>query len=256
MGNIVNVLAFQPPAHDARSREHPSTVHVSMASGITIPVVGLHPQRAEPHPVCILYCHGNAEDLGLIWPRLQRMALDLGVSVFGFDYPGYGTAGGTSTEAGCFAAAEAALRHILAEQPNARVVVFGRSLGSGPAVYLATSAHLTSVALHGLVLQSPVASGTGAFLGRVGEVLLRPVDIVRNIDRMNGVKCPVCVMHGTADGVVPWSHGKRLHAMAAVSHPPLWLRGRGHNDMPENECHAHVAGFLSALPSLSRAAQS
>ena len=44
--------------------------------------------------------------------------------------------------------------------------------------------------------------------------------------------CPVLVMHGTEDQVVPIAHGKQLHELAggrAVT--PLWIEGAGHDDL-------------------------
>ena len=258
MGNVVDAMAFQPPLrNDARWREHPSTVHVTTEAGNSIPVCALYPKAkswadhrscVNLREMCIIYCHGNAEDLGHIWPHLQRMALHLGLPVYGFDYPGYGTADGISSEAGCYAAAEAVWAHVRNKHPHAEVVVYGRSLGSGPAVHLATQpSDVTDGVLCGLVLQSPLASGVSTVLGRPGELLLKKMDIMRNVDRMSAVNVPVCIMHGTKDSIVPWSHGKRLHALSAQPHAPLWAEGLGHNNMPPDVCNTHVANFLAAL---------
>ena len=46
------------------------------------------------------------------------------------------------------------------------------------------------------------------------ESTLKKIDIMRNIDKMPSVSCPVCIMHGTDDGVVPCAHGRRLHEIA------------------------------------------
>jgi len=38
----------------------------------------------------ILFSHGNAEDLGMMYPRMKDLALVLGVNVLAYEYTGYG----------------------------------------------------------------------------------------------------------------------------------------------------------------------
>ena len=70
------------------------------------------------------------------------------------------------------------------------------------------------------------------------------IDIFLNYKKMPQVEAPCLIMHGTADGVVPCSNGRRLHK--TLQHPvkPLWLEGRGHNDMPPDRVHKRVRAFL------------
>lgn len=77
----------------------------------------------------------RTQDLNGVQPLLKRMADDLQITIFGFDYPGYGTATGKPSEAGCFAAASAVWDYVREQVPTAKIVVFGRSLGSGPGEY-------------------------------------------------------------------------------------------------------------------------
>ena len=133
------------------------------------------------HPRCYhCWCPSNfthnlriAKDLTQGWPELQRYADMLGVPVFGFDYPGYGTSTGRPTEVGCFAAARAVWAHVREQEPQAKIVLWGRSLGSGPAVHMAATSRPAepldqNSPLAGLVLQSPVASCVGTVLGKAG----------------------------------------------------------------------------------------
>jgi len=78
--------------------------------------------------------------------------------------------------------------------------------------------------------------------------LLRPIDLFLNSERISSIRCPVVVLHGTRDWVVPCSHGRALHSLAPDARDPLWLGGRGHNDMPENAIFRHVGGFVAGLP--------
>ena len=54
-----------------------------------------------------------------------------------------------------------------------------------------------------------MSSGIATQLGLFARVL-RPIDIFVNTERIRSVSCPVVVVHGTADWVVPCSHGRTL----------------------------------------------
>ena len=47
------------------------------------------------------------------------------------------------------------------------------------------------------------------------------------------VRCPVLVMHGEADDIIPLQHGQRLYASAPEPKQSLWISGAGHNDFME-----------------------
>ncbi len=82
--------------------------------------------------------HGNAEDLGddRDWLELLRST---GFGVFAYDYEGYGTSGGKPTEKSVYADELAAYEYLTGSLhvPSNRVVIMGRSVGTGPAIYLA-----------------------------------------------------------------------------------------------------------------------
>jgi fermentation-respiration switch protein FrsA (DUF1100 family) len=45
------------------------------------------------------------------------------------------------------------------------------------------------------------------------------------------VRCPVLVIHGTEDEVIPFSHGRQLYEAANQPRQSLWVEGAGHNDL-------------------------
>ncbi len=87
----------------------------------------------------LLFFHGNA---GNISHRLDSIAIfnALGLDVFIFDYRGYGQSQGRTTEAGTYRDAEAAWRYLTETRgvDAGDIVVFGRSLGSSIAAWLAS----------------------------------------------------------------------------------------------------------------------
>ena len=149
----------------------------------------------------ILYTHGNAEDLGDIQPVLQQLQ-KTGFSVFAYDYRGYGTSQGKSSERNSYRDIDTAYNYLTQQLgvPAQRIIAFGRSVGGGAAVDLAARKPLA-----GLIMESCF---TTAFRVVVPIPIL-PFDKFRNIDKIKKVNCPVLVMHGKADEVVPFSHGQK-----------------------------------------------
>lgn len=171
----------------------------------------------------ILYAHGNAEDLGDIEPVLQKLQ-SLKFNVFAYDYRGYGTSQGKPTEAKAYQDIETVYNYLTGQLavPSQRIIAYGRSVGSGSAVDLASRKRLA-----GLVLESAF---TSAFRVIVPFPIF-PFDKFPNIDKIKKVNCPVLVMHGKADDTIPLSHGKQLFAAAKPPKLSLWVDEAGHNDL-------------------------
>lgn len=170
----------------------------------------------------LLYSHGNAEDLGSIQPVLERL-YGWGFSVFAYDYRGYGTSDGMPSEKNAYQDADAAYGYLTQQLniPSEQIILYGRSVGGGPATELATQ-----YAVAGVVLESTF---TSAFRVVVPFPLL-PFDKFPNLKKLPQVRCPVLVMHGQADAIIPVHHGRRLYAAAPDPKQFLWVAEAGHND--------------------------
>ena len=171
----------------------------------------------------ILYAHGNAEDLGYIKSRLEKIR-DLGFSVFAYDYRGYGTSEGTPTEKAAYQDINTAYNYLTQtlKVPPQKIIVFGRSVGGGSAVDLASKKPVG-----GLIVESSFTS----IFRVVVHVPLLPFDKFTNLAKIKKVKCPVLIIHGKTDEIIPFSHGEKL--FAAVSSPKLsfWVEKASHNDL-------------------------
>ena len=73
---------------------------------------------------------------------------------------GYGKSNGSPTEKNCYADIEAAYRYLLEVRriPPEQIVLYGRSLGSGPSCYLAAKTAREGRSVGGVILQSPLLS--------------------------------------------------------------------------------------------------
>ncbi|MDE5094819.1 MAG: alpha/beta hydrolase [Trichodesmium sp. St11_bin5] len=173
----------------------------------------------------ILYSHGNAEDLGEILPRLRDLR-DIGFNIFSYDYQGYGTSQGKPSVDGAYQDINAAYEYLTKKLgiPANKIIVYGRSVGGGPSIDLASRQPVA-----GLVIES---SFTTAFRV-VTRIPIYPFDRFPNIDKIKSINCPVLVMHGNADQVIPFSHGQQLFAIANQPKLSLWVDGAGHLNLLE-----------------------
>mmetsp|Transcript_109059 Transcript_109059/g.326192 ORF Transcript_109059/g.326192 Transcript_109059/m.326192 type:complete len:243 (-) Transcript_109059:76-804(-) len=242
MGGLVTTLAFPvPPKEFGRQRleARPDLLFLNTANGLRISAVHIKKNSSKT----ILYSHGNAEDLGQILHYIDHMADTCGVDVFAYDYCGYGLSEGDPSEENCYQSINAAYDHLKRQVRPARIVAFGRSIGSGPTVDL-VSRHPE---ISGMVLQSPLESGGRAVLGYGVSTVFYRMDIFRNYEKVDKVECPVLVMHGTNDAVVPHANGVAIHGACKRAVEPLWVEGRGHNDMPDYTCLKRVREFLEKI---------
>lgn len=173
----------------------------------------------------LLYCHGNGEDIGdrrAIMETYQAR----GVAVLAVDYPGYGLCSGRASESGCYHAIRAAYRYAIDElgyDPQ-QISPYGRSLGGGPACWLAANEPVGCLILEGTF--------TSTFRILTQRKLL-PWDIFDNLAKLPGIDCPVLLLHGTADQTVPFSHALKNYAAVRTEKERLWVDGAGHNDLIE-----------------------
>jgi len=175
----------------------------------------------------VIFCHGNA---GNIADRLGTIGLlhAAGLNVFVFDYRGYGRSTGSPSEAGTYADAEAAWRHVTGDRgiPPARVVLFGRSLGGAVAIELATR-HTPGA----LVVESTFTNLVD--VGRLHYPLLPVKWLVTyrydSIAKVGAITCPKLFVHGQTDTLIPLAIGRRLFDAAAQ--PKTFLETPGdHNN--------------------------
>ena len=220
MGNpvskLVAQLAFLPPP-PSYERDWAELVWLDTKRGQKIAACFVPCPGAK---FTLLFSHANAEDLGLVYDWMKTLSDVLQVNVMGYDYTGYGRSTGTPSEADCYADIVAAFSWLL-QQKNllpGEVILYGRSIGSGPTVELASRAEVG-----GVILQSAFTSCI-----RVAyDVKHTAFDAFCNVGKVHKIKCPVLVVHGTRDDVVPIQHGKELFKLCRRPHRPYWVRKGG-----------------------------
>jgi fermentation-respiration switch protein FrsA (DUF1100 family) len=181
---------------------------------------------SSPRPTVIVFC-GNAGHRGYRAPLAEALRRH-GLNVLLTDYRGYGGNPGTPTEDGLADDARSARAYALSrpDVDPARVVYFGESLGAAVAVRLAVE-HPPSA----LILRSPFASLVlvGQYHYPVLPVRLLLRDRFPSIEHAPQIRCPVLVIAGMLDTIIPIEHTRRLYE--AIVAPKTWVEiAADHND--------------------------
>jgi len=187
----------------------------------------------------LLFFHGNA---GNISHRGDSVAIfnRLGLSVFIFDYRGYGRSEGAPSEDGLYEDASSAWRYLTETRgvDPRDVVVFGRSLGA------AVAAELASRERPGLLILESSFSSARDLADVVLPLVSRLVVLRYGFDtraRMPSVVCPVLVLHSPEDEMIPFGLGEEVYQ--AANPPKAFVRLRGD----------HNSGFLRSQPDYEQA---
>jgi len=173
----------------------------------------LQPDAAHDSAFWILMLHGNA-DSAFSFEQIRHCESlrDLGFSVLSFDYRGFGMSAGVASEAHMNQDADAAL-HALVERgiSPGHIILLGHSLGSGPAVVLASEHPVAALVLFGAFTSIPdAAQDTYPYLPVKWLAGIR----FASIDLIHRVHVPVLIAHSAADTVIPFHHAQRLFAAA------------------------------------------
>ena len=206
---------------------------------------GWYVPHDQPRAV-ILFSHGNAGNLSHRAETARVLNNLVGTSVMLYDYRGYGRSEGRPNENGLVADGRAA-RQWLAERENIDprdVIIMGRSLGGAVAVDLAQDG------ARGLVLESTFTSIPE--MAAVHYPWLPFRRLIRNrfdsVTKIGAYQGPLLQSHGTADRVVPFEIGRRLHDAANVPKQFLVIEDGDHNDPQPREFYDALIEFLDRLP--------
>lgn len=196
---------------------------------------------ADNRPLVIWFC-GNG---GHRAHRLADLAAihSLGAHALIVDYRGYAGNKGSPSEEAIARDARSVWNFATAQlrNPPGRIVICGESIGGGVSVRLVSDLCKEGIRPGGLVLQSTFSALTDAAAYHYPwlPVRLLLVDRYPSIDRIADVTCPLLMVHGTIDRIVPFEQGRRLFDAAPVKSASgiekrfVELPDADHNDIME-----------------------
>ena len=198
---------------------------------------------AAPRAV-VVYFHGNGGNLS-VWLPILAGIQRRGFTVAAIDYRGYGASTGRPSERGLYKDVDTAIAwasRIAA--PGVPLVYWGRSLGTAMAAYAATRRRPDRLILEAgfprarsLLRASPPLAVVSLF----SSYRFPTADYARHAG------CPILVLHGDADRVIPFEHGRALFDGLTEPKRFVTIRGGDHNDAvpPDQDAYwSAIASFL------------
>lgn len=243
--NPINNLVFLPPDRDEDYKfEYTNLIR---SDNIQIPIIHIK----TGSNTCLIYSHGNSEDLNDIFKLLNLMAKYLQIDIVGYDYTGYGYTQKYNiypSETSCYKNIKDVVNYIKCFGYK-DIILYGRSLGSGIVVHHASQCRFVGK----VILEAPFKS--------ISEVIIEteltyPIDMFVNKHKIHQIKNPIFIIHGTHDELIDVKHGVHLFNIHKdvmekynkQHYKPLWVYNAGHNDiimtLGFNKYIEHIKQFI------------
>lgn len=189
----------------------------------------------------MLYFHGNTRSIKG-WAKYATDFYRYDYDVVLVDYRGFGKSTGKRDEQDMLKDMQFVYEKLAGQYAEAHLIVYGRSLGSGFATKVASDNHPRY-----LILDSPYYNFT--------KVIQRffPILPIRYVLRYHlrtdkwimKVSCPVYIIHGTKDWLIPIKHSEDLQKINPRKVTLIRIHGGGHNNLPQfSEYHNFVRDIL------------
>ncbi len=193
----------------------------------------------------VLVAHGNAGHVASRAPWLRYLQTKAKLSVFMFDYRGYGRSEGTPSVDGAIKDAKAARAKLceLAAIKDSEMLLMGESLGGAIVIQLAADSPP-----RGLILQSTFSS-----LRDIADVhypklsWLVPRDKLDSASQIVRYRGPLLQSHGNADRTIPFSSGEKLFLSANEPKQFVRIENADHNNWLTDAYLEQLDRFLTRV---------
>jgi len=198
--------------------------------------------KVENSKGVILYFHGNAGDLSR-WGLLAEYFVEKQYDVLIIDYRTYGKSIGKLSEKALYSDAEYCYNYLKERYKEDNIILYGRSLGTGIATYLASKTKPKQ-----LILETPYYSITDVAKSRfpmfpVEQLLKYKLPTHQYIQQ---VSCPITIFHGTEDLIVPYKSAEKLYKVSPKALTTFITIEKGaHNNLIEFDLyHSQIKKIL------------
>jgi fermentation-respiration switch protein FrsA (DUF1100 family) len=202
-------------------------------------VIAWHVPPRDGKPI-VMFFPGNGDVLATRGARLRALTED-GTGLLALSYRGYGGSSGHPTEKGLLLDVAAAFTFVAARYPRERIVVWGFSLGTGPAVALAAQRPISK-----LVLEAPYTSTVDVAASVLPFMPVRALmkDQFHSDELIGKVTAPLLVMHGERDPGISIRLGERLFALANEPKQMVRFPLGGHENLDDFGATGAVLRFI------------
>ncbi|MEO6812288.1 MAG: alpha/beta fold hydrolase [Ginsengibacter sp.] len=201
-------------------------VKIPMNNTDTIDMIQFFPKDSIIKGV-VLYFHGNTGNVNRYAKYVSNFT-DNGYEVWMPDYPGFGKTTGKLTEKMMYKEATAVYKLADSKFAPDSIIVYGKSLGSGVASYIAAKQKCKR-----LILETPYYSIPSLFssyapiypTNRMSHFKFPVGDYLKEVD------IPITIFHGTSDKVIFYSNAAKLKKVLKPGDEFINIIDGGHNNL-------------------------
>lgn len=193
----------------------------------------LYFKTEKPSKGAILYFHGNRDNLQR-WGQYHKDFTSRAFDVLFIDYQGYGKSRGEATEAALYQNAEMAYDWLKEKYDRQDIILYGRSMGTAPAAYLASK-----VPARFLILETPFNNIRSVLQYNLPFQYLpfEPENRLPNDEYLKQLSYPVYIFQGTQDWVVPYQTASQLIPLLKPQDRFYTIEGGSHGDLSSFESY-------------------
>lgn len=211
---------------------------VTYAPGPNVQINALLFKKVKPKGV-ILYFHGNAGSLSS-WGRIGEMLADYNYDLLIWDYRGYGKSSGEVTEDNIFSDSEFIYQELKKYYGEDNIILYGRSIGTGPAAFLSSKFKPKAV-----ILETPFFNLTELakiHLPMIPSFLLQFK--FENFQHLKKYQGAVYIVHGTEDEIIPVEQSEKLSESLTTVKSFTRVPGGHHNDLESFKEHSDFLNMI------------
>ena len=201
-------------------------INIAMNKTDTLNLIKFSPPDSIPRGI-VIYFHGNTENVN----RYAKFASNFtkhGYEVLMPDYPTYGKSTGELTEDNMYRQAKEVYKLAHSEFPAAKIIVYGMSLGTGVASYIAAKEDCAQ-----LILETPYYSIPDLFSSYAP---IYPTNRMSHFkfpvgEYLKEVKKPIIIFHGTSDKTIPYRCPSKLKKVLKPTDEFVTIENGAHNNL-------------------------
>lgn len=214
-----------PPSYDSQSFKSSMVWLPNVPGRAPIPCLYLRCHKGSSK--VLVYFHGNAEDVGLAQGLMDHLRTTLAVHVLAVEYPGYGIYPGQPSAERLVQDADLVFGYLTTSGglESRDILVFGRSIGTGPATWLASERRPGALVL--MSGYTSIRSVVRNLVGSFGQYFV--AERFNNLSLMPKVACPTLLVHGQRDTLIPFQNSQALHEVCGGPCSLLLPKDMDHN---------------------------
>lgn len=214
--------------------------NIAMNETDTLNMIQFSPSGSAPRGA-IIYFHGNRGNITR-YEEEARMFLDLGYEVWMPDYPTFGKTTGSLTEENVYRQAKEVYKLVHSKFSAESIIVYGRSLGSGVASYIAAKEKCARLILETPYYSIPDLMSCYAPVYPTGRMARFKFPVGEYLEE---VEAPVLIFQGTEDGTVPYRCAAKLKSKLKPGDEFVTIENGAHNNLIEFQLfHRTLAAVL------------